>query len=345
MSLTPEPIVFRFHQGTDMRGFDLAALQDSSAGVTFHAAQSISFAGASYDSRLAFDTPAGTLSLLGNGLGWDGVGLTGGVVGAVVWNAPAGTLGSLGSISGFGYQASLFQALFDDPSSTAGAAFLNDLLAWPNRIYGSAEADLLRGGSFGDTLRGGAGDDTLWGQAGNDRLFGQDQSDRLLGGAGRDSLYGGAGTDTLSGGDAGDRLFGGSQNDRLVGAAGYDVLRGGTGHDTLLGGRGNDTIYGAAGADQIIGGTGNDRLVGGDGADIFVFRNHAGSDTITDFQSGVDKVRIEASSAISVQVPIEYEYLGGNVTVTFLDVTITLLGIEENGLNFDAGGDFELLLV
>lgn len=309
MSLTPEPIVFRFHQGTDMRGFDLAALQDSSAGVTFHAAQSISFAGASYDSRLAFDTPAGTLSLLGNGLEWDGVGLTGGVVGAVVWNAPAGTLGSLGSISGFGYQASLFQALFDDPSSTAGAAFLNDLLAWPNRIYGSAEADLLRGGSFGDTLRGGAGDDTLWGQAGNDRLFGQDQSDRL------------------------------------VGAAGYDVLRGGTGHDTLLGGRGNDTIYGAAGADQIIGGTGNDRLIGGDGADIFVFRNHAGSDTITDFQSGVDKVRIEASSAISVQVPIEYEYLGGNVTVRFLDVTITLLGIEENGLNFDAGGDFELLLV
>ena len=58
------------------------------------------------------------------------------------------------------------------------------------------------------------------------------------------------------------------------------------GNDILQGDAGNDLIQGDAGNDQIFGGNGNDILTGGPGKDHF--NCGAGTDTITDFQSGVD---------------------------------------------------------
>jgi Ca2+-binding RTX toxin-like protein len=69
------------------------------------------------------------------------------------------------------------------------------------------------------------------------------------------------------------------------------MLRDG-GADTLLGDAGANDIRGFGGNDTITGGGGSDRVFGGAGADAFVLNSLAGSDTISDFASGVDKIRV-----------------------------------------------------
>jgi Ca2+-binding RTX toxin-like protein len=56
----------------------------------------------------------------------------------------------------------------------------------------------------------------------------------------------------------------------------------------LSGGDGNDVLHG---------GSGDDWLDGGVGADRFVFSGNNGTDTITDFQAGVDTVDISGYGA------------------------------------------------
>lgn len=81
----------------------------------------------------------------------------------------------------------------------------------------------------------------------------------------------------------------------LIGGKTDDVLYGGMGADTLAGGRGDDVLHGERATDNHWVG-GNDVMSGGKGADIFIFhRADPGtkhSDTVTDFELGVDKIRI-----------------------------------------------------
>jgi len=79
---------------------------------------------------------------------------------------------------------------------------------------------------------------------------------------------------------------------------------GGTGNDTLTGGTGDDTINGGGGNDTITGGLGADVLTGGGGSNLFVFTSPTQSldslavrDTITDFVTGTDHIRISLSGA------------------------------------------------
>lgn len=63
----------------------------------------------------------------------------------------------------------------------------------------------------------------------------------------------------------------------------------------LVGTAGRDVINGTAGDDVIQGGLGADTLTGGAGADRFVYTSlRDGTDTITDFQSGVDVIDLSA---------------------------------------------------
>ena len=178
-------------------------------------------------------------------------------------------------------------------------------------ITGSVGSDSIDGGSGNDALNGGAGADTLIGGTGNDTLSG---------GAGADSLIGGAGLDTAdystsaagvivnlatgigTGGDAqGDALseietvIGSAFNDALTGDAGSNLLTGGLGNDTLSGGVGTDTLNGGNGDDILIGGVGRDIMSGGQGDDQFVLNDPsaAGTDTITDFTGGSDKIVLD----------------------------------------------------
>ena len=156
--------------------------------------------------------------------------------------------------------------------------------------------DLVSGGLGDDFLYGGAGNDTLNGQGGNDRvdgergddvLHGNDGDDFVVGGVGNDKLYGDAGADTLNGLAGNDLLDGGAGNDILKGNEDADTLRGGTGDDYLSGGTGNDTLLGDAGRDTLIGGAGADRQV---------MQYNRGTDQVSGFERGLDRLEVSANA-------------------------------------------------
>jgi hypothetical protein len=156
------------------------------------------------------------------------------------------------------------------------------------------------------------------GDAGNDTLFGSSNADYLKGGAGNDLLHGLAGPDVLIGGGGNDVLYGDGGNDIMVGDAGNDVLYGGTGNDELFGGDGDDVLYGDQGDDIILGQAGSDHLYGDSGRDVmiggtgrdFVFgEGHddlvVGASTVYDGQRlALERIRAEWSSANSYSVRV-----------------------------------------
>jgi Ca2+-binding RTX toxin-like protein len=196
-----------------------------------------------------------------------------------------------------------------------------------DRIYGDAERLGDLGGAGRDQIWGGAGDDVIYGDA-RDLFETGGNDDRLYGNAGNDILYG-DGESILFGSGGDDLLDGGRGDDLLIGdgamfesRGGDDVLVGGKGNDKLFGdtadGRGvagtvlggfalaggDDWLDGGPGDDLLVGDTGDDRLTGGRGRDTFLFAAFeavdefsgfrawfgSGSDTITDFRSGEDRL-------------------------------------------------------
>ncbi len=213
--------------------------------------------------------------------------------------------------------------LFGD-NSTA----LNDNAA--NSLQGTAGADLIQGFGGNDTISGRAGNDALFGMDGND-IF--DMSPGGTSSYGNDSIDGGAGIDTVDfgnssalsaivvnlaagtlsgGGTAGagsatlvsiENVTGTQFGDRITGDAGANSVYAWLGNDTIDGGAGNDTLNGVQGSDVINGGAGNDLLTGGTDADSFIFDQTPGAanaDRITDFATGVDKIRLDAGVMTSL---------------------------------------------
>lgn len=200
---------------------------------------------------------------------------------------------------------------------------------YADTIHGGFGNDTEYGGAGNDTLYGDAGNDYLVGGEGNDVVDGGSGDDYVMAGNGMDTFIGGDGSDTLSfadsnlqygitvdlttettstddtftgfenivGGIHGDILNGDANNNTLDGNSGDDWLFGQAGNDTLIGGEGFDVLRGGDGADILIGGAGNDILTGdGDntvGFDIFVISPDSGTDRITDFQTGIDKIRLD----------------------------------------------------
>ena len=196
-----------------------------------------------------------------------------------------------------------------------------------NSITGNAGANRLGGLGGNDTLTGAAGNDTLDGGLGNDRLIGGDGTDSLIGGDGNDTLDGGLGNDTMAGGLGNDRYVVNAAGDIITEAAGAgtdtvqssvtwtlgatlehlvltgsgaingtgnaaaNLITGNDGANVLRGGAENDTLSGGGGSDELWGDAGSDRLTGGLGADAFLFNSTVGSDLVTDFASGTDKMR------------------------------------------------------
>jgi Ca2+-binding RTX toxin-like protein len=180
-----------------------------------------------------------------------------------------------------------------DALANDGSAGERDRVATDvERVWGSAQADVLRADLDGALLFGDLGGDLVLGGPGPDVLLGgfDDGRDELAGAGGDDELGGGPGDDTLEGGDGMDALVAATGDDRLLGGRGIDGLEGGSGADFLAGGAEPDCLYGflfpasgpegcpgagtstpvvgADGADVLRGGSGLDRLAGGDGEDI-----------------------------------------------------------------------------
>lgn len=98
----------------------------------------------------------------------------------------------------------------------------------------------------------------------------------------------GTAIESAIGGDGDDLLSGNGANNSLYGMRGDDVMRGANGDDGLSGWRGDDWLNG---------GRGDDTLVGGDGRDNFHFSGPSlGTDSIVDFEMGVDKIVLDLNT-------------------------------------------------
>ncbi|PLX36288.1 MAG: hypothetical protein C0606_16475 [Hyphomicrobiales bacterium] len=212
-------------------------------------------------------------------------------------------LGTEGNDAKYGnFRDQTFKVFGGDDTVYAGGG-KDEILAGPGK-------DMIDAGKGGDIVRGGTGNDTILGGGGPDRLFGEGGNDLINGGGdnGKDIIRGGVGRDTVRGGNGDDKLFGQLGNDRLFGQGGNDNLNGGAhndrvdggaGNDWLFGGSGNDLIIGSGGRDVLIGGTGDDTLRGGSGRDRMVFDDGFGSDRVSGFLSGTDKIDLRDHDAIS----------------------------------------------
>jgi Ca2+-binding RTX toxin-like protein len=198
--------------------------------------------------------------------------------------------------------------------------------ALDNVLKGGAGNDVfLADGGGADTFIGGGGDDTM-----DFRLSGSGATIDLKTGATAGAAAGDSfqSIETFFGSDtAADTLTGAGKAVTFYGGGGNDQLTGSTAADLLSGGLGNDTITGRAGADTVWGGRGNDTLTGGADADTFWFTDTTavggfGTDTITDFEDGSDKIKF----ALAVATSIADMTIAGNgttqVTITMAEGTI-----------------------
>ncbi len=191
----------------------------------------------------------------------------------------------------------------------------------------------------------------------NNTLTGNADDNILDGGTGTDTLIGGAGNDTYVVDNSGDGVqeSSGMGNDTVLASVNWTlgdhlenlVLTGtrnlsGTGNNLdnrLTGNGGANVLNGGAGHDFLDGASGNDILTGGIGADTFAFTTplHAlrNLDTLTDFVSGTDKIRL--SSAIFREMGLSDAFFHPGATAQAPDDRI-LYNPSTGTLSYDADG-------
>ena len=241
-------------------------------------------------------------------------------------------------------------------------SYMSKYWADPSKIFVSrmTEAEAFNGTSRSDLLAGSAQADVVRGYGGGDRIVTGGGDDRILvaGTEGMgDLINAGAGNDTLVMLGTGPVSMAGldarassievieASGQWLMGTNGADTfdLRGITLIQGKLafidGGDGNDTILGTAFQDEIRGGRGADTLTGGSGAVRDVFKwtsiDEAGvgagrRDTVTDFQTGIDKLDLSMIDANSI--------LPGNQA--FIFTTSSTFGLAPQMARFSGGSLF-----
>jgi Ca2+-binding RTX toxin-like protein len=214
------------------------------------------------------------------------------------------------------YNTTTGQLWYDADGSGAGVAQLIATIGSGGFALAATDIFVANGGSTppptgGGTISGTPGNDSLTGGTGDDTINGNAGDDTLRGGAGNDSLDGGSGIDSLDGGTGND-IYVVSSGDILVDAGGIDLVYSpvswsisgafenleftGT---AAVGGSGNsmaNRITGNSAANTLRPREGNDTVTGGAGADSFEFVTALGAnnvDHITDFASGVDRIRLD----------------------------------------------------
>jgi Ca2+-binding RTX toxin-like protein len=94
---------------------------------------------------------------------------------------------------------------------------------------------------------------------------------------------------------------------------------------TTLGTRLGERLTGTSGEDRLEGGAGNDTLTGGTGGDVFAFWQGHGSDVVTDFQSGIDKVHLFGAAASKYTT----RAVAAGIEITFGKDKVLLAGVSK----------------
>ncbi|NEQ69383.1 MAG: calcium-binding protein, partial [Symploca sp. SIO2D2] len=182
--------------------------------------------------------------------------------------------------------------------------------------------------------------ETIYGTPNSDIIQGTANADQINGLAGSDILFGNDGDDNIDGDEGNDILFGGNGLDSLTGGAGSDILYGNDDNDELLGGIGNDILYGGAGDDLLNGGAGTDGLYGNAGNDTFVLAAGMGTDTIYNFEDGVDSLQLEGSISFG---QLEIVQSGNSTRINLLDTGETLAILTETDAGLITEADFSTI--
>jgi Ca2+-binding RTX toxin-like protein len=212
---------------------------------------------------------------------------------------------------------------------------------------GNELANLITGNSAANTLDGAAGVDTMKGGGGADTYMVDNAADVVTEGlnAGTDTVYSSVtyvlklNVDHLT--------LSGTSNLNGTGNGIANAITGNDGNNVLTGALGNDTLSGGAGSDNLKGGKGVDALTGGSGADNFFFQEAPGAanaDSITDFTSGTDKIRLDDVFFTGIGAPGAFaagdaRFFAGAGATTAGDSTDRIIYNTTNGnLYYDADG-------
>ena len=153
----------------------------------------------------------------------------------------------------------------------------------------------------------------------------------MLGDADGNRLVGGDGPDTVLGGEGKDRIEGRGGNDDLFGEEGNDTVDGGTGHDRLFGGEGSDVLDGGTGDDFLHGGEGDDTLTGGAGEDVFAFGAEQGTDKVTDFTDGEDRIDLSGLEGSAGFDDLEIATYGATTVIDLTCYGGGIVRLEDTG--------------
>lgn len=141
------------------------------------------------------------------------------------------------------------------------------------------------------------------------------------------------GADTITGSKGRDVIAANSGNDVVYGQSGNDTLHGEGGSDKLYGGSGTDLLYGEDGNDWLNGDTGWDTLTGGRGSDIFAVGSVWGTDTITDFKHGSDKIDMKGVANLTAYAQLAITQSGADTKIGFGGDYLILKGIGITGID------------
>jgi Ca2+-binding RTX toxin-like protein len=346
-------------------GNDTADWSDATAGIIFTLAATgngtVTAAGIGTDSFSGiegFITGSGNDTLTGNAL----ANTLGGGAGNDTINGAGGADAMAGGIGNDIYYV-------DDPGDTvteaAGAGIDTVRTTLANYALAANVERLYNDALTAYTAAGNAADNTIYGNNGDDKFRDYNLgTDAFSGGNGVDSMYYSGTTAAIlnfatgvHGGSAlGDafasveKFFGSATgNDQMTAGAARATFNGQGGNDTLTGGANHDKLYGEAGTDLLSGGGGNDQLYGGAGTDTmtggalrddFIYTETVasggwGTDTITDFQDGVDFLRF----ALPVADAFADFAIAGNGTTS---VTLSLIAAPANTITLNGASAITL---
>jgi Ca2+-binding RTX toxin-like protein len=157
------------------------------------------------------------------------------------------------------------------------------------------------------------------GTAASDYVLGTAADNVFIYSGGLDDVYSGrGGSDTLDLGQQVSAVYADLSSGVVYDRANANWSAGGT-YNRIAFADSIENLIGGAGGDYLAGaGNVSNRLTGGGGADSFVFRSSGGANTtdvITDFQDGVDRIRLEGFAGLTnaSQLNISYDATGADI--------------------------------